>query len=58
MRSSALSEVVEAHRALAAQRSKLELLQQQLADKEALLEQARQLVSAGREDLFVFFFLE
>lgn len=40
-----LTEVVEAHKQLAAQEGRLELLLQQLADKEELLEQARQLVS-------------
>jgi hypothetical protein len=44
----ALWEVVEAHKALAAQERRLELLMQQLADKEELLEQARQLVSLYR----------
>lgn len=42
----ALCEAVEAHKLLAAQEGRLELLLQQLADKEALLEQARQLVGA------------
>jgi len=41
---SALCEAVEAHKLLAVQEGRLELLLQQLADKEALLEQARQLV--------------
>lgn len=44
----ALWRVVEAHKTLAAQEGRLDLLLQQLADKEALLEQARQLVSAGQ----------
>jgi hypothetical protein len=39
---------VEAHKALAAQEGRLDLLLQQLADKEVLLEQARQLVSPTR----------
>lgn len=42
---SALCDVVEAHKTLAAQEARLQLLMQQLADKEVLLDQARQLVS-------------
>jgi hypothetical protein len=42
---SALSEVVEAHRQLAAQQTRLEVLQQLLDDKELLLRDARQMVS-------------
>ena len=42
---SALCEVVEAHKALAAQEARLQLLIEHLSDKDALLEQARQLVS-------------
>jgi hypothetical protein len=44
---SALSEVVEAHRQLAAQQSRLEVMQQLLDDKEMLLRDARQMVSAA-----------
>jgi hypothetical protein len=42
---SALSEVVEAHRQLAAQQTRLDVLQQLLDDKELLLRDARQMVS-------------
>jgi hypothetical protein len=38
---------VEAHKTLAAQEARLQLLMQQLADKEVLLDQARQLVRLG-----------
>lgn len=46
MTKTALWQVVEAHKALAAQEARLDLLLQQLADKEELLQQARQLVSS------------
>jgi outer membrane protein TolC len=51
---SALAEVVQAHVTAAEQQARLELLLQQLVDKEALLEQARQLVSAGGLALFAW----
>jgi hypothetical protein len=44
---SALSEVVEAHRQLAQQQARLEVLQQLLDDKEMLLRDARQMVSGS-----------
>jgi hypothetical protein len=50
---SALSEVVEAHRQLAAQQTRLDVLQQLLVDKELLLSDARQMVSKHGAQLAV-----